>query len=61
MGSDRIRKVGSTFGQLVEVKVGRNLSKAELLGLYNRLVRFITRLGNIVKSSCQLEGSKGGS
>jgi hypothetical protein len=46
MSSVRIRKVGSAFCQLLEVKVGSKLSKANLSGHNDGLVRFVTRLDN---------------
>ena len=49
MSSDRIKKVGPTFFQLVKVKVRRNLSKAKLSGHCHWLVGLMTRLDDSIR------------
>jgi hypothetical protein len=48
LAGNEIRKISSTFCQVMKEEVGRDLPKTKLPGCYDRLVGIITRLDDSI-------------
>jgi hypothetical protein len=51
LAGESVEQISSVYGQIVKEEMGRNLPKTKLPGCYNRLVKFITRLDDSIRSA----------